>query len=86
MFDFQFFTILFSRMAFLNAHVSHCSVSSQWRRSKMEVVRQNFIVSSWQVLWTELDISIISDSNSVLEAAHARGSGDMPFPGNFFEF
>ena len=27
------------------------------------------MVSSWQVLWTELEISIISDSNSVPEAA-----------------
>ena len=41
------------------------------------------MVSSWQVLWTELEISIISDSNSVLEAAHARGLGTCLSQKNF---
>ena len=33
------------------------------------------MVSSWQVLWTELEISTILESDSVLKVAHARGFG-----------
>ena len=44
----------------------------------LKVVWQNFTVSSWQVLWTELEISTIFESNSVLKAAHAGRSGACP--------
>ena len=53
----------------------------QGRRSKIESGKAKLMVSSWQVLWTELEISTISKSNSVLKEAHTRGSGGMPLTG-----
>ena len=43
--------------------------------TKLKVVSQNLMASSWQVLWTQLEIFTISESNSVLKVAHARGLG-----------
>ena len=60
----------------------HCSFRGVG--AKLKVLRLNFMVSSWQVLWTELKISAISDNNSVLKAAHAKGCEGMPLPGKFW--
>ena len=57
----------------------HCSFRSVG--TKLKVIRLSFMIRLWQVLWTELKISTISDSNSVLNAARARGSGGMLLPG-----
>ena len=62
--------------------VNHVVIDVQNRGvgAELKVVRQNFMASSWQVLWTELDISAISKSSSVLKASHAWESGGMPLP------
>ena len=39
------------------------------------MARQKIMAGSWQVLWTELEIYIFSENNSVLlKPAHARGT------------
>ena len=58
-------------------------VESRGVGAKLKVARQSFMASSWQVLWTELEISVLFESNSVVKAAYARRSAGMPLPGKF---
>ena len=54
------------------------------RRSNIESGKAKFYGQLLaKFLWTELEISTMSDSNSVLKAAHARESGGMPLPQKF---
>ena len=52
-------------------------------RSKFESGKAKFYGQLLESLSTELEISIISESNSVLKAAHAKGSGGMLPLGKF---
>ena len=50
---------------------------TQGCRSKIESGKAKFYGQFLASLWTELEISTISESNLVLKAAHAWGSGCM---------